>query len=375
MTILKQCKIAIAAVALWLLLPQVAHAHQSSVKYLELEIHDATADLALRVLPTDLAEVLDSNDDSDPTVATAIARADAVRGYVRPWMTFSQKQVACSSSIASVAAAHDPRFVEVRWRATCATTIDAFELNFAGFFEIDSKHVAMLRVKSPGVSDESMIVRADEPAVILRLGEAPRHNAWAWIRTGMDHIYSGTDHMCFLLVLLLVVVLGRDGDGARTWRAEPLTRALRKTATIVTAFTVAHSITLIAASLNVITLPGRVVESAIAASIVYTAIENMLNPAVRWRFVLSFVFGLIHGLGFASVLAELLPATDVVSPLLLFNVGVELGQLSLVIVAVPALWLLVRSIGIDRYRRWVLPGMSALAACAGLWWLLERFRA
>ena len=168
-----------------------------------------------------------------------------------------------------------------------------------------------------------------------------------WIGVGMDHIYDGRDHISFVLVLLLVVMLVRTGE---TWDTRRILPTLKSTATVITAFTVAHSISLIAASLGWLDLPSRMVESLIALSIAYTAAENIVHPDVRWRFVLTFGFGLIHGLGFASVLSELLPPKDVIVPLLCFNVGVELGQLTIVAVALPVFYLLARVIGAWRYR-------------------------
>jgi HupE / UreJ protein len=171
-----------------------------------------------------------------------------------------------------------------------------------------------------------------------------------------------------VLALLLVVVLVRRTK----WETRSLLGALRATAAIITSFTVAHSISLIAASLGWIELPSRLVESLIAISIIYTAIENVVRPDVRWRFALTFGFGLVHGLGFASVLQEQLPPTNVIVPLLSFNVGVEIGQLTVVAVALPVFWLASRQLGADRYRRWVLPGAAVLLTLVGIKWLIER---
>jgi hypothetical protein len=110
----------------------------------------------------------------------------------------------------------------------------------------------------------------------------------------------------------------------------------------------------------------------IALSIAYTAAENIVRPDVRWRFVLTFGFGLVHGLGFASTLAALLPPRDVVVPLLCFNVGVELGQLTIVLIALPIFYMLARELGAERYRRGVMPAISAVIFAAGAIWIVER---
>jgi hypothetical protein len=206
---------------------------------------------------------------------------------------------------------------------------------------------------------------------VLRIAAAapPPSTLLAYVRTGVDHIFGGRDHVAFILALLLVVLLARDPGG--DWRQKPLPAALRTTAGIVTAFTVAHSLTLIAASLGWVRLPSRLVECLIAVSIVYTAIEDIVRPDVRWRFALTFGFGLVHGLGFASVLARLLPPHDVVVPLLAFNVGVELGQLAIVALVLPLLLVGARR-SASGYRRVVVVGGSALIGLFGMLWLVDR---
>jgi hypothetical protein len=188
----------------------------------------------------------------------------------------------------------------------------------------------------------------------------------------MKHIYTGRDHVSFVIALLLVVVIARKRAGDEQWENRPFWPALRATAVVVTAFTIAHSLTLIAASLGWFQLPSRFVESMIGASIAYTAVENIFKPDVRWRYGLTFGFGLIHGLGFASMLAVLLPPDQVVAPLLEFNIGVELGQLSIVAVALPLLAVIARLVGADRYRNRVMPALSGVIAVLGAIWVVER---
>jgi hypothetical protein len=181
-----------------------------------------------------------------------------------------------------------------------------------------------------------------------------RPSLWAalvrFFKLGMEHIFLGPDHLCFLLALLVV---GRLRDWVR----------------IVTSFTVAHSITLILAGLQIARLPSRFVECAIAATIVYVAVENLWRrePSHRWR--LTFAFGLVHGFGFAnSLLGMGLPASGRVRCLLVFNVGVEVAQLVIVVAAVPLLTLLARS----RHAGAVRTAISAAVGVVGLGWLVER---
>ena len=188
----------------------------------------------------------------------------------------------------------------------------------------------------------------------LTLGAAGRSPA-GFVALGIEHIVTGWDHLLFLLALLL------HGGGVL---------ALVK---IVTAFTVAHSATLTLAALDVVLLPDRLIESAIALSIAAVAAENLFGrPTVTRRWIVSFGFGLVHGFGFSSVLRELgLPTQGLVLSLFGFNAGVELGQAAVVLLAVPALGLLRRS----GWERPLIRGTSAAILVVGLLLFAERMLA
>jgi hydrogenase/urease accessory protein HupE len=175
---------------------------------------------------------------------------------------------------------------------------------------------------------------------------------------GMHHIFIGYDHISFLLALLLAA------------------RRLGEMVRIATSFTVAHSITLLLAALDVVRLPSAVTESLIAASIVYVAAENYFIKEAKYRWVLTFIFGLVHGLGFSSVLHERLQDLDtVVLPVVSFNLGVELGQIAILLVAFPILaWIRkgpTEEASARRQLRLVRIG-SAPILLLGCFWLIDR---
>jgi hypothetical protein len=346
-----------------------ALAHQSSIKYTDLTVDGTRVTVALTIAPADATGPLGLPDDARPTLSEVLASADKVSTYIATWFAVALPSgAACGASDPRAGPDADNNFVVVTWTVTCPEPIDELALDFSRFFAVDQRHEAILTVHAPGEQVDPIVVRAQAPKLVVRAGSSS--SITDWIGYGMDHIYGGLDHIFFVLALLLVVVLGRAEDGS--WIVRPPLSALRSTATIITAFTVAHSVSLIAASLGWIQLPSRLVESLIAASIVYTAIENVIRPDVRWRFALTCAFGLVHGLGFASMLEELLPPTHVIVPLLSFNVGVEIGQLTIVIVALPVLWTLARLLGADRYRRIVLPVAATPLVLVGIKWLIER---
>lgn len=178
----------------------------------------------------------------------------------------------------------------------------------------------------------------------------------AFFKLGVEHIWTGYDHLLFLFALLVVCT------------------RFRSIVAIISCFTVAHSITLGLATLNVVNLPSRYTEPLIAASIVFVGVENLLRrgaePKGRWA--LTFAFGLIHGFGFASVLRELGVGEDgqgLAMPLLSFNLGVEAGQIAVAAVALPIIWRLRKN---EKFVRRGVPALSAVVVAAGLYWLLQR---
>ena len=182
------------------------------------------------------------------------------------------------------------------------------------------------------------------------------------------HIWIGFDNILFLLSLLLPVVVVRE---RRRWQGvQRFGQALREVLWVVTSFTAAHSITLSLAALGYVTLPSRLVESVIAISVVAAALNNLVPVVNQRRWLVAFGFGLIHGFGFASVLAELgLPADALVLSLVGFNLGVEIGQLAIVAAFLPtAYWLR----NTPFYQRGIFVGGSVLTMLVALVWLAER---
>ena len=203
--------------------------------------------------------------------------------------------------------------------------------------------------------------------MVDRATSAPT-GAWAFLREGIHHILTGYDHVLFLLCLLLPSVMRRTTQG---WvPVEKLSQAVWPVLGIVTAFTVAHSITLGLAAMKLISLAPSLIEPAIAVTIILAALDNVWPVFPVRRVVVAFFFGLIHGFGFAGVLSELnLPTGEFVRALLTFNVGLELGQLFIVAVVTAVLFSLR---GWRGYRVWVIRGGSLLAMAIGALWLIER---
>jgi hypothetical protein len=197
-------------------------------------------------------------------------------------------------------------------------------------------------------------------------------SAWSgfarFVGEGAWHVLIGYDHIAFVLLLLLPSVL--RAQGGRWHGATRLAQVTRDIVTIVTAFTLAHSVTLALAVTDTVRLPSQPVEIAIAASIAIAALINLLPRLAPLRLPVAFAFGLVHGFGFANVLAELDPGgTGLLALLAGFNVGVELAQLGIVALVLPFIYM-------ARGTRWYAGSVMPLGSCAlgaaGLVWLLQR---
>jgi hypothetical protein len=263
----------------------------------------------------------------------------------------------------------DGGYAVLRFEADCSAAAQGFALTYGLLFDIDTLHRGLLRV-TDGDRVHTAVLGPDAPTFHLDPARPPdllqQVLSYGW--QGVWHIWIGLDHILFLLALLLPAVLRRH-DGR--WQPSGSFReTLIEVVKVVSAFTLAHSVTLTLAALELVALPSRLVEATIAASVVLAALNNIRPVLQRRLWVVAFGFGLIHGLGFAGALAELgLPAQTLLPSLLAFNVGVELGQLAIVGLFLPAAFLLR---GTALYSGIVLRGGSvAVATVAGLW-LVER---
>jgi hypothetical protein len=361
-----------------------AWAHKPSDSYLTLRIDgqriDGQWDIALRDL--DYALGLDSDGDGQLTweevrehhaqIATyALARlALSVAPSADGGAASTEGRTTCAITAGQQLLDNhtDGAYTVLRFYALCPRAPAALHVGYRLFADTDPQHKGLLRIEYAGASS-SAILGADQPNQLLALAQPSRLEQFgAYVKHGAWHIWIGYDHILFLLSLLLPAVLvWRD----HAWREAPDFRGVAvDVLKTVSAFTLAHSVTLSLAALQLVSLPSRLVESVIAASVIAAALNN-LAPIVRERrWVGAFVFGLVHGFGFASVLGDLgLPQDALLLSLVGFNVGVELGQLAIVAAFLPLAFAL-RATWI--YRRVVFLGGSALIALAATMWFSER---
>lgn len=355
-----------------LLWPGLALAHKASDSYLSLKLEgtkiEGQWDIALRDL--DFALGLDANGDAAITWGEVRAKHTEITAYALSRLQLASGGQPCPATVnAHLVDEHtDGAYAVLRFAANCPALSETLEVGYALLFDVDPQHKGLFSLTAQGQTGTA-IFSPDQATRQFTLKQPDAlHQFLDYGREGVWHIWIGFDHILFLLALLLPAVVLREG---REWRAVSAFRpALWEVLKIVTAFTLAHSITLSLATLGIVSLPSRWVESCIAASVVVAALNNVYPLFRERRWVMAFVFGLIHGFGFASVLSELgLPREALALALVGFNLGVEAGQLAIVSVFLPLTYVLRHT---RFYRRGMLFGGSLLVAALALVWLLER---
>ena len=411
----------LAAGAAGVALAMPALAHKASDSYLLLEAaQDQRATLRVDIALRDLDAALDIDTDGDAKLTWAEVRAafPAIEAYALQRVDV----VGCVAEAGTRALEQrvDGVYAALTLALNCNLTAEPL-VRYRVLREIDPTHRGLMRVQLPGqrpilrVLDPTSIVAetAAHPAIVQieagvgaaqlpqaaiglqRTAESPAEGVATspterttqsttdspdhstaqsaqaspgFVNEGVHHIVTGWDHVLFLLCLLLPAVMRRTPEG---WRpVERLGHAVWPVAGIVTSFTVAHSITLTLAALKIVSLSPSFIEPAIAATIVLAALDNVRPVFFGHRGWVTFAFGLIHGFGFAGVLAELqLPAAQFAWALFQFNMGLELGQLAIVVLATTLLFV-VR--GQRRYPALAIRGGSFAAIAIGVLWLIER---
>ncbi|OWQ48281.1 hypothetical protein CDL60_06805 [Roseateles noduli] len=355
----------------------IAEAHKASDAYLQLRadgrVVTLRVDIALRDLDRDL--VLDADDDGLLRWGEVRSRASDIEKLLDRDVHLEVRDVqgavcrAGSFAPLQLEQHSDGRYAVLAQTWTCAQAPANGTLSYGLFATTDPTHRGVLVWRQGAAAKTAVIAPGTVGmAVPLASTDGHGHGLASIFRDGVHHIWIGIDHVLFLVVLLLPAVLSRE---AGQWRPAPAWRpALWSVFGVVTAFTVAHSITLALAVFEVLNPPSRWVESLIALSVLLAALNNLRPVLVETRWRLTFLFGLVHGFGFANALKDLgLARSELAAPLVLFNLGVEAGQLAIVAVLVPLAWAARRWRG---YPRWVLGAGSAIVASIAIVWLVER---
>lgn len=357
--------------ALWLV-SATALAHKGSDAYWVLSAEGAALrgrlDVSLRDLDT--AHGLDANADGAVTWGELLASDAKLRPWLLAGVGLSQRQAPCPIELGALSVIRHSDGAYASWPLTarCPADVTELEASYRLLFDVDAQHRGLLRAGA----GEWVAFSQEQPALRLPLRPPTRaHQTWTAFTEGLHHISIGWDHLCFLFALLLPAVLRREG---RKWVARDTLRGtLVEVTQVVTAFTVAHSVTLGLAAFGVLAPNPAFVEVAIAGSVVLAALNTAFPVVTEGRWTLAFGLGLLHGFGFVSALSDLGASGGALwASVLGFNLGVEAGQLAIVACLVPLAFLV-------RRRRWYgrtlvpLGGLTLVALAS--WWTVERVAA
>lgn len=347
--------------------PALATAHDPSDSFITINARETDKPVTIRwdIALTDLDFLmdLDANKDQGITWGELIQRDDDVADLALQNLAINSGSGGCGIEFTEplmIDSHSGGTYAVLQGEVACQQNpLKQLTVEYSLLFDIDEEHRSVATVYSTtGV--QSVILTRTAPTRkldLVKISTVDRLLEFTW--EGIWHIWIGFDHILFLVVLLLPIVLIPSFKSAGI--------ELLK---IVTSFTIAHSITLSLATLELVTLPSRMVESVIAASILVAALNNIVKLIPGREWVIAFGFGLVHGFGFASVLGDLgLPAGALLWSLLGFNVGVEIGQLAIVAVAFP---LLFAGRKFARAQAGILYGGSIACALIAVAWMIER---
>ncbi|MEO8537954.1 MAG: HupE/UreJ family protein [Betaproteobacteria bacterium] len=349
-----------------------ALAHKASDAYLTIERTGSQLrgqwDIALRDLDNGIG--LDANGDGDITWGEVRQRQQEIAAYALGRLQVSSGGERCSLAARDqlVDSHTDGAYAVLMFTGDCPAAGPTLAIDYTLFAGIDPQHRGLLNFVETGHS-RSVVFSADAPHRVVGGDSGGMLQQFTtYVNEGVWHIWTGFDHILFLVSLLLPAVFVRNRG---TWQPGPSFRgAFIDVAKVVTAFTLAHSITLSLAALSIVELPSRLVESGIALSVVLAALNNLFPVLSNGRWMAAFGFGLLHGFGFAGALQDLgLPTGSLALSLASFNLGVETGQLAIVLLFLPLAFVL-RSTW--TYRRLVFGGGSVAIAAIASVWLVER---
>jgi hypothetical protein len=365
-------------ISLWLALAALgvaadASAHATSTSYLLIDAPRQDGEVGLRwdLAVQDLMWSIFIDQDFDGVVTwqeVVAARAQAIEPGVLAQIAVARGGAPCGLRVKDLALAErtGQNFLSIAMTAECPRP-GLLMVGGPLFLSGDASQRVLLSA-TRGREQLAGVISAESPAWL----EPERASVWAsftrFLGEGIWHVLIGYDHIAFVLLLLLPSVL-RPVNG-RWQGASKLSEVTRDIVTIITAFTIAHSTTLALAVTGTVHLPTQPIEVAIAASIAVAGGINLLPKLSRLRLPLAFGFGFVHGFGFANALSEIDASGATLLPLLAgFNIGVEIAQLSIVALVLPAIYL-------ARGTRWYASGVMPLGSCAlgaaGIVWLLQR---
>jgi len=356
-----------------------AQAHSSSNSYITVSSFNEAAvlraDINLRDI--DLVFDLDQNKDGKVSWGETLTKTAELKVWLEQGIQLSTKGQKCALAKMNIKASDhaDGTYLSVEWTVACLDVaedgLSGLTLRYDLMFDQDNLHRALVKIDLPNFQS-SAILSPDRPEFTLTKASGSSLKVLErYLLEGVWHIWIGIDHVLFLLSLLILAFLEPSRKSVIQWPAvQNVKTAVLDILAVVTAFTLAHSITLGLTIFKWLEPSADLIEPAIALSVVAAALNNLLGWAALRRWQLAFAFGLVHGFGFANVLLDLgLPSDQLAIALGGFNLGVELGQIAIVLLFLPLAWWLRNTL----FYRWVVVvGGSLTIAVLGIIWTLQR---
>jgi hypothetical protein len=354
-----------------LLLAAPALAHKQSDAYLRLNPDGARIAVQWDIALVDLDVVLglDADGDGAITWGELRGRQAAIAAHALARLAISGDGAPCGFGPVGLRTdTHsDGGYAVLLFHATCAAAPRRIAVTYRLLFDADPQHRGLLAVVHAGGTFAG-VLSPQAPRAEIALGSGGGAVFSKYFAEGVEHLLTGFDHLFFIAVLLLPAMLRRGGQG---WQpVVGFREGFWRTVGVLSAFSLAHTLTVALAALGIVTPPSRMIEAAIALTIALSAIDLVLPFLGPRRWLIAGSFGLIHGFGFAGALGPLdLPPGALAVALFAFNLGVEAGQLLIAALILPLAW----SLRDWRpYRRVVLPAGSALAVVVASLWFAER---
>ena len=382
---------------LFFLVPLSMYAHRPDRGLIYLRVYEtAGIEGRFEIMASELDKYLGIDLGKHPTVEEVAVYREKIQGYLLRHSAFSSvygKHEIIFMDEISILYIDFGSFVAIHFRLDNTEKLpDELEVTYSVFFDENPMQTNALGMeynwKAGLINNEKIMALDFSPDEKTKTLDLTDTSVWkgfmAMVKQGAWHIWIGLDHILFLLALILPSVVRRKTETVETandqvittkssnWKWIPVLEfkpAFWYILKIVTFFTIAHTITLSLASLSIVNLPSRWVESIIAFSIGLAAYHNIKPIFMGKEWVIAFVFGLFHGFGFATVLSELgFKGENLSLSLLGFNIGVELGQVIIILLIFPVLYVIRKSKFYSKFLVW----LSALLIIISLYWLIER---
>lgn len=365
MFVIKYCILIFMLIPLWAPL----YAHQSRENYIELTRGETVWTFQCDIETDNFSRVLPIDDNANSIVSWPELRANETKitGYLLENIVLQEGKriLPLSMSAYEIYRRDDQSYLRLTLTSTPCNAMKMCTLHYRLFFDIDPLQRVFVTIKGEEKSRPMLLTPHQRVLTVQGAQQTLLQQFGAFFNEGLWHIWTGYDHLLFLLMLLLPALVEKSGSDVQ--RHASIKKAFKRIVTIITLFSLAHSLTLSAAFFDYVTIKPKIIEGLITVSIMVTALLNFFDVAVKRFYLMVFVFGLLHGLGFANALhAMAMSSSHIVTSLLGFNLGVETGQIILVSLVMPFLYLLA---GYAFYHRWGARVLSGLTLLMSIYWL------